>query len=302
MTIVAGYAPDERGRAGLELAATLARSAGEDLVVCVVVPAPWVPGMARIDAEYQAFLDDRAHRALDHARADLPSDVAAAYAVHSARSAPSGLLEVAEQHDATAIVLGSSTSGVFGHIALGSVTGRLLHSSPYPVALATRGFRSGPDGKVTRVTVAYGGSEQADDLVVAAAVVASRMAASLRLASFAVTPRPPYTAGVGRLADDARIGEWAASMQAAAQKALQQAKDLHPVPQPLEVVVGYGEDWDEALDDIEWRDGDVLTVGSSAVGPAAQVFLGSRAGKIVRHSPVPVVVVPRAAAQELAGQ
>jgi nucleotide-binding universal stress UspA family protein len=91
-------------------------------------------------------------------------------------------------------------------------------------------------------------------------------------------------------------------MEAAAQKSLQQAKDLHPGPHPLEVVVGYGEDWDEALDDIEWRDGDVLTVGSSPVGPAAQVFLGSRAGKIVRHSPVPVVVVPRAAAQELAGQ
>jgi nucleotide-binding universal stress UspA family protein len=302
MTIVAGYAPDERGRTGLELAAMLARSADDDLVVCVVVPAPWVPGMARIDAEYQAYLDDRAHRALDQARADLPSDVAAAFSVHRARSAPSGLLEVAEQHDATAIVLGSSTAGVFGHIALGGVAGRLLHSSPYPVALATRGFRSGPDGRVTRVTVAYGGSEQADDLVVAAAVVASRMAASLRLASFAVTPRPPYTAGVGRLADDARVGEWAASMEAAAQKSLQQAKDLHPVPQPLEIVVGYGEDWDEALDDIEWRDGDVLMVGSSAVGPAAQVFLGSRASKIVRHSPVPVVVVPRAAAQELAGQ
>jgi nucleotide-binding universal stress UspA family protein len=302
MTIVAGYAPDERSRAGLELAAMLARSAGEHLVVCVVIPAPWVPGMARIDAEYQAFLDDRAHRALDQARADLPSDVTADFSVHSARSAPSGLLEVAAQHDATVIVLGSSTAGVFGHIALGSVTGRLLHSSPQPVALATRGFRAGLESRVTRVTVAYGGSEQADDLVVAAAVVASRMSASVRLASFAVSPRPPYTSGVGRLADDARVREWAASMETAAQKALQPAEDVQPVPHPLEVVIGYGEDWDEALDDIEWRDGDVLTVGSSAVGPAAQVFLGSRAGKIVRHSPVPVVVVPRAAAQELAGQ
>jgi len=29
------------------------------------------------------------------------------------------------------------------------------------------------------------------------------------------------------------------------------------------------------------------------------VFLGSRAAKIVRHAPVPVLVVPRAAAKEL---
>jgi nucleotide-binding universal stress UspA family protein len=44
----------------------------------------------------------------------------------------------------------------------------------------------------------------------------------------------------------------------------------------------------------------VLVVGSSELGPVAQVFLGSRASKIVRHSPVPVVVVPRARAEELA--
>ena len=33
--------------------------------------------------------------------------------------------------------------------------------------------------------------------------------------------------------------------------------------------------------------------GSSTLGPLARVFLGSRAGKLIRHSPVPVVVVPR---------
>ena len=30
-------------------------------------------------------------------------------------------------------------------------------------------------------------------------------------------------------------------------------------------------------------------------GPVARVFIGSRSSKIVRHSPVPVVVVPREA-------
>ena len=47
MTMIVGYAPDERGKAGLHLAAMLARSADVDLVVGCVVPAPWVPGMAR---------------------------------------------------------------------------------------------------------------------------------------------------------------------------------------------------------------------------------------------------------------
>lgn len=302
MTLVVGYAPDERGRAALDLAAMLARSAGDDLVVCTVVPAPWLPGVARIDAEYQAYLDDLAKQALDQARANIAPDVQAVFSAKHARSAPSGLLDVADEHKATMIVLGSSSAGVFGHIASGSVSDRLLHSSPFPVALPTRGFRTGATGKVTRVTVAYGGSEQADDLVMAAAVVAARMGASLRLASFAVRPRPPYTAGVGRVADDALVGAWSESMQAAGRGALEQVGGLDAVPYQLEAVVGQGEDWGGALEDIEWRDGDVLVVGSSAIGAAARVFLGSRASKIVRHSPVPVVVVPRARAEELAAR
>ena len=144
MSILAGYPPEGRDRAVLNLAAMLARSAGDDLLVCTVVPAPWFPSPARIDAEYQAYLDDVANQALDRARADLPADVSATFSMHRSRSAPSGLLEVAEQHDATMIVLGSASGGVFGHIALGSVTDWLLHSSAFPLALATRGFRSGP--------------------------------------------------------------------------------------------------------------------------------------------------------------
>jgi nucleotide-binding universal stress UspA family protein len=54
------------------------------------------------------------------------------------------------------------------------------------------------------------------------------------------------------------------------------------------------------MEDVDWADGDVLVVGSSSVGPVARVFLGSRASKIVRHSPVPVVVVPSGRLQELA--
>jgi ABC-type branched-subunit amino acid transport system ATPase component len=43
-----------------------------------------------------------------------------------------------------------------------------------------------------------------------------------------------------------------------------------------------------------------LVVGSSEAGPISRVFLGSQAAKIVRHTPVPVLAIPRAAAKELA--
>ena len=90
MTIIVGYATDERGGAALNLGVMLARSSGDDLLVACVVPAPWVPGMARIDAEYRSALNDVADGALDQARASIPAEVSARFVRHSARSAPVG--------------------------------------------------------------------------------------------------------------------------------------------------------------------------------------------------------------------
>ncbi|MGH8892657.1 MAG: universal stress protein [Actinomycetes bacterium] len=295
MTFVAGHAPDERGSAALHLAATLAGSSGDDLVVCAVVPRPWFPSMAKVDAEYQAYLDAQADAALDQARRALQGGVAVTFVRHAARSAPTGLLEIAEEHDAGLIVVGSSSAGVFGHVVLGSVTDRLLHSSPVPVALAPRGFRAKSEARVRRVTAAYGGGEAADALAVAAAPVAARVGASLRLATFAVWSRPSYVMRLGTESEDAVLGDWLADMRAAAGQALDLVKDLPDVPRDLESVVGIGGSWPEALEDVDWEEGDILVVGSSSVGPVARVFLGTRASKIVRHSPVPVVVVPRPA-------
>ena len=298
MTFVVGFAPDGRGRAVLHLAAMLARSGDEDLVVCAVVPSPWPPSPAKVDAEYQAELGSVAEDVLAKARARLPQDIKVTTEVHHARSTPAGLLEVAERHSASLIVAGSASAGGPGHVTLGSATGRLLHSSPIPVALAPRGFRARPDARVQRVTAAFGGSQ--DDLVVAAAGVAARVEATLRLASFAVRPRAPYTVAVGREADDSMVAEWVQQIEAAQRAALEEVADLPSVPPDCEAVIGHGETWDEALEEIEWEDGDVLVVGSSSIGPIARVFLGSRSSKIVQHSPVPVVVVPRGRATELA--
>jgi nucleotide-binding universal stress UspA family protein len=94
-----------------------------------------------VDAEYQAFLERSAQEALEDARERLPTGVPSTLLVHRARSAPAALLEVAEQRDATAIVLGSSAAGVLGQVTLGSVSDRLLHSSHVPLALTPRGYR-----------------------------------------------------------------------------------------------------------------------------------------------------------------
>jgi len=302
MTMIVGYAPDERGKSAVHLAAMLARASGDDVVVCAVVPAPWQPGMARVDAEYQAYLDSVADRALDEARALVPDDIAATFLRHRARSAPAGLLEVAGEHAANLVVLGSSSAGVFGHVVLGSVSDRLLHSSPISVALAPRGFRCKDGSTVARVTAAYDGSAHADRLVVAAADIATRLAASLRIASFAVWSRVAYTSRLGTEPEDLVLQEWTATMGERLREVRQQVGSLAAPPRDVTTVIGHGESWAAAIDDVAWDDGDVLVVGSSPIGPLAQVFLGSRATKILRHSPVPVVLVPRGWAEELADQ
>jgi nucleotide-binding universal stress UspA family protein len=300
MTIVVGYAPAGRGRAVLHLAGMLARSGDEELVLCAVVPEPWPPSPARVDAEYQAHVEREAAAVLDRARERIGDDLTVSTSVHRSRSVPAGLLEVAERHDTNMLVAGSATAGGPGSVALGSTTSRLLHSSPIAVALAPRGFRSPPGARVTRVTAAYGGGD--DELVVAAAGVAARVGATLRLASFAVHARAPYTVAIGRSADDAAVKDWLDEAETAQRAMLERLRELPSIPGDCEAVVGQGENWEEALDEIEWEGGDVLVVGSSSIGPLARVFLGSRASKIVQNAPVPVVLVPRGVVAELADE
>ena len=299
MTILVGYPINKRRKAVLTLAAVLARSGGENLVVCTVMPAAWLPGLVREDTAYYDYVDGMADSALAQARADLPPDVSAEFIKVRARSAATGLVEAAEQHQATAIAVGSSAAGYFGYITMSSVADRLLHSSPVPVALATRGFRTGDVDRVARLTVSYAGTKESDLLVKVAGVMARRFGAAIRLASFAVQLAPPDTARFDAEAGGV-VTEWTASIQAAADRVLEEGRDSgEPVSRGPQFVVGYGHDWEEALDYVEWQDGDVLVIGSSESGPLARVFLGSRAAKIIRHSPVPVLVVPRGAAEAL---
>ena len=152
MTMLVGIEPDGPGKAVLHLAGMLARSGGDDLLLCSVIPQSWPPGPAKVDAEYQAYLDSTAIEVLERARERLADDITSRLLVHHAHSAPAGLVEAAEQHDVRMIIVGSSSAGAFGHVSLGSVSGRLLHSSPVPVALTPRGHRCQAGSRVDRVT------------------------------------------------------------------------------------------------------------------------------------------------------
>lgn len=299
MTILVGYPIKRRAKSVLQLAAMLARSGGEDLKVCIVQPARWMPGMNRADQEYRDYLAASTESAIAQAKADLPSDVTADFSTVSARSTSSGLLEVAADVDASVIVVGSSEAGHFGHVTVSSVADRLLHSSPIPVAIAPRGY-DGQGGRIERVTLAYTGTKASGVLLVAAETLAGQYGAPLRLASFAVKLAPPETA-LFRAESAGLTAQWTSDVKAAAQAAREEYGAGRPATE-FDVAIGHGENWKEAFDDVSWKAGEVLVVGSSESGPVSAVFLGSRATKIVRYSPVPVIAVPRGAAEELAAE
>ncbi|MEY9951529.1 universal stress protein [Leifsonia sp. EB34] len=292
MSIVVGVDPAHRSASALHLAAMLARSSGTDLLVAAVVPPAWPTTAGGADAEWRGYTRDNADSALDHAAAVLGGSVAAEYLLREAPSARRGLVELAEEREASMIVVGSAVNAQPGRIALGSASDTLLHASSVPVALAPRGYRTGEGARVGRVTAAYRGTGESSGLVFGAAGVATSVGAELRIASFAVVPPDSGTSGAGLDAELPIADAWAADVERHAATLVRQVTESPDAPEVSGIAVGIGETWESALADVGWEPGEVLVVGSSTLGPIARVFLGSHAAKIVRHSPVPVVVVP----------
>lgn len=300
--VLVGVSPGRRSAAVVQYGELLARSLGMKMVIAAVTPRSWPPSARPVDTEWLEYADASANVVLDHAAAMLAGDVKAKFEVYEASSARRGLLELVEKHDARIIVLGSSSGGQIGRVTVGSEADALLHASPVPVAIAPRGFRVAKGARITRITAGYSGSDASADLVVAAAGIAAAGGGSLRLASFAVLPPAPMTAGVGASAEDPIRDEWARQMRVDAEELLTELSELPNAPKTMDAVVGTGESWNAAMDDLDWDANDVLVVGSSSLGPIARVFVGSHATKVVRHSPVPVVVVPRGRAEVLAAR
>lgn len=296
MSLLVGVDTGRRSSSMLALAAQLANSLDTDLVVAAVVGTAWAPLRGGVDHEWRAHDRASAEQVLDHAASVLGGQVEARYLVHEASSSRRGLLELAEAEKPELLVLGSTGRGEHGRIALGSVAEALLHASPAPVGIAPVGYRAGLDSRIARITAAYGGSEAAQDLVRGAAPVAARAGASLRIASFAVRPdaETGILSGAGGRAEDPVLTEWAAQVRAHSASIVDDIEELDPRPSIEDAVIGVGESWAAAVDDVGWRDGDLLVVGSSTLNPLARVFLGSHGTKIVRSAAVPVIVVPQA--------
>ena len=291
MTVVVGFGPDTNTGAGVRLAAQLAISTSSELVLCCVVSnvfsSPAVRDFNDVDAEWRSAMQSMAEEALRKAKEALPEDFTATEVVRSGRSVPRVLHDEGKERGAHMLVVGSSDYGSLGRIALGSTSDRLVHGSEIDVALAPRGYDPGDD-PVSRIVFAVAPTRKDAALAGSVSDLATSLNADVDVVTFAASGS---SAVFSAFSDQGVMREWRDQV-AQVQASVVEAVSARSV-QATQAGVYTGERWAKAVGSYEWKEGDLLVVGSSEHGSLARVFLGSTATRIIRHSPVPVILLPR---------
>ncbi len=291
MTVVVGYRAGQVGLSGLHLGVRVARTLGTSLTVATIVPRPWLtPSLARVDAEYEEWADDLAADSAQEAARflrDVADGVEVTYVHREHRSVSWGLIEIVEETYADILVLGSLPSGVRGQVVIGSTAEWLLHASSVPVAICPREYRS-HTGKLTRITCAYSATPDSIDVVRRCYEFGERFGVPMRVITLAVRGKTMYPPEVGLDVEDEILRAWASQ----AREILEDLKTQGIVGEDVALQVVTGGSWKDALDKTDWEEGEILALGTRPRGDISRVFLGSRSGKIIRESPVPVLVLP----------
>jgi nucleotide-binding universal stress UspA family protein len=278
--VLVGYVPHKGGRGSLDLGLQLAHALGTSLSVVTVVPRQWsTPSLARVDAEYAAFAQQLGKQAEAKARdylVDPSVEVPIDYHAVTGRAVTTALLQAATECQACRGVVGATPD-------------KLLHSSPIPLALSPRGYRSTAADGFSRVTCAFSDGEESEKVVAHAVSFARSIGTPARVASFGVRGGTMYPPEVGLSAEDSVLDSW----REQASHAQSRLRVDEIITEDTETVIATGAGWGESMSSVDWLPNELLVLGSSTLGPIARVFLGSRATKLIRHSPVPVLVVPR---------
>ncbi len=266
MLYLVGYRPDARGAEAVALAAVLARTQGAELHLVHVVHASKAPNLG---IEKRALLL-------------VPDDVSATFSTRVADSFVQGLIAVAAEEKTALIVVGAASNGLLQRFTVGSVANGLLHASPVPVALAPRGYKR--KDPLTRLTVMTGMREGWQAVLDMGTTAAGRRGVPLRLVSVVEIDQTEQSSfDLNSALSPAK--QHVNTVLAAAAAKLPDTKTT--------VTLAHGRNFEEAIDGIGWKSGELVIVGSSRLAENRKIFMGSTANKILRALPVPMVVVPR---------
>lgn len=270
---VVGFAPGQGGIDAVALGSALSLALGAELHIAFVVKAEDPYGGGPNARDYTLRVEQRAREWLTDAAALVPEDVPFELHLHVSINAPAGLMELADDLGAAAIVVGTTEADSWTAHGLGAVDNALLHRAEVPVILAPRGYPG--TTAITRISCAVSPSVDAIGLVEEAIATGNRTGLPLRLVALLESQADPDRA---RSVIEQMVADSSITADA---------------PDQLEIVIGQGPTVARAIEDVTWRPDAVLMVGSSKLAQKGQIFLSSTAAKIVTAIPVPIVMVPR---------
>lgn len=291
MRYVVGISMDRRGREAVSLALTLAQSTLSSHpieldLVHVIRGAPPEQAASKPEREYQKFCLEEAEQWMARTHDLIPKSIHSTTSIHFADSMAAGLIDKATTRPCHLIVVGAASHGPLRRFTVGSVANALLHASPVPVALAPSGYL--PPSRLTRLTCALGmrpGAEVALNVAIRSSV---RHDVPLRLISL-----------IG-LDSQARTDESAEAARTHAKNLLLRASQSVDDATEVMVDVAQGRSIEAAIDKLTWDEGEIVLIGSSRLARSRSIFLGTTANKMLRSLPVPMVVVPRYTAPDIA--
>jgi nucleotide-binding universal stress UspA family protein len=163
----------------------------------------------------------------------------------------------------------------------------LLHTSHIPVAMAPTGYRC--EGPVGRVTTMFGRRTGATDVIAVGLETARERQIPLRLVSLVMldepdTTAPDDTAEINMAVINEVHGEATGRLAA-------EASDMVDAGTAT-TVIATGRTVTDALTELDWADDEIVLVASSRLATHGHLFLGKTATKMMRTTPVPVIVVP----------
>lgn len=123
LTVLVGVSPDDSGADAVALGALMARLLGQHITLVHVHP-PTIdcPSIGHVDAEWGAFLAEQGNSLLEKATEQLASQWDCAEVdrrMVASRSVSRGLRQIAEELDASAVVIGSRPRHHEGRIVFG---------------------------------------------------------------------------------------------------------------------------------------------------------------------------------------
>lgn len=260
----------------LALGRTLQTALGGWLLIAhVIPPAPLGRGMT----EYALLARQEGRELL--ARAAEASGVAAQTRLLETWPAAWALAELAEDHDAGMLVLGSSHRGSVGSVVPGRTASHLVARTPCPIAVAPAGYASAAATSISTIGVAYDGTSTADLALAAAVGGASKLAVPLRL----------YHA-IHRIPDDPSWDLFRRNMHRIAQQIL--ARGLQQVPGDIAAtsVLLEGDVSEVIAEAAMSEDVGLLYVGSRGYGPLREALVAGTVGGLLHTARVALVIVP----------